>query len=197
MKPALPPVVRMLLILALATAATGCERVLKVNVPVMTSFPADKIPAFVHLEYASNFSQSQWKFKSAGDTYLYNLGPVLKEDADHAVRAAFKGIAPAGAPAAGTLSVKVISISQAIQVWAWEPMEMIITLEWELKDAGGKTVWVATVQGKGKGDEGTFFSFEDETNKRAKLACDDLFNQSYKIFLASPEIRKWAQSSTP
>ena len=184
--------VRAFFVFCVVMGAVGCTHVIKVDVAPLKEYPQRKVPAVVRVEYAPEFEKAHWHYESMGDTWIYTLGPVLKDDVELMAHAAFKEIAPAGAASSGTLTAKVINISQSIPMWALDKMELIITLEWTLTDASGKTVWVATAAGKAKGFAGNVFTGESEMNKRGKAACDDLFLQSYNLMGSSPEIQKWA-----
>jgi hypothetical protein len=71
-------------------------------------------------------------------------------------------------------------------------LELLVVVEWTVKDKSGKKVWVQTVQGSAEHSIGLYASQEDQ-KLLAQDAVQDLADKSAREIAASPEIRKLIQ----
>jgi hypothetical protein len=101
-------------------------------------------------------------------------------------------------PAAGTTSAQVVLIPKFVDISATQPLfassqrELVIFLEWTVRDAAGKTVWLQTVEGSSQHKLGWVITSKSRT-ALVKGAATELANASASKMSAAPELRKLAQ----
>jgi hypothetical protein len=127
------------------------------------------------------------------------LGEVLCGYAEEVARAAFADFIRRGEatrPEAGTeavLRLRFVDISWSSGMSAWSQQEVLILIEWMVLDREGKTLWAQTIRGVARGKLGTLFSVSRRNRELLQAAVDDVFNQSLKQMISSPELRRLAK----
>lgn len=79
--------------------------------------------------------------------------------------------------------------------------EMVLLLEWTVKDRSGKTVWLDTVQGSAKHKTEGVFRYSNKNlnktlNHMVEDAMEDAAEQSASKMSASPELRRFANKNS-
>lgn len=73
---------------------------------------------------------------------------------------------------------------------AFSNREMIVLLEWTVKDQAGNTVWLETVQGSAKHHIGNMFTYSKNLKLIVEDSVKDVAKESAAKMAASPELRK-------
>jgi hypothetical protein len=149
---------------------------------------------------------SQGSYWTSGKTKLY-IGKVACVEFEPTLRGAFSGLTRiADASAAGDAQVVLVPrLVDASKKEGWGYDEVVVFLEWTLKDRSGKTIWLETVQGHAKDIIGkknpdgelVYGDFMMVISQTVKDAVRDLARQSASKMAASPELRTLAQQSAP
>jgi hypothetical protein len=94
---------------------------------------------------------------------------------------------------------RFVDVSATKTMSAFSTRELIVLLEWTVKDKSGRTVWIETVQGSGKNHIGNAFTYKKDMKEIIQYAVQDLAHKSVVAMDASPELRKLEQktASTP
>jgi hypothetical protein len=89
-----------------------------------------------------------------------------------------------------------VSLTQPYQLIHAVDQEMLVVMEWTIKDKSGKTIWIETVQGSAS-HKVSGLKNEQQDNPRllAQAALHEVAWQTEKAMLASPELRKYAQQN--
>jgi hypothetical protein len=74
--------------------------------------------------------------------------------------------------------------------------EMVITVEWTVKDKLGKTVWIETAQGTARNSSGNSFTYKKNLKKTVEDSVESMAEDSASKMAASPELRKVAGGSS-
>jgi hypothetical protein len=77
---------------------------------------------------------------------------------------------------------------------AFQSRELVVQLEWTVKDKSGKTIWVETVQGSAKHHMGNAFTYKKNLNLIVDDSVKDAVDQSVSKMAASAELQKYAAS---
>jgi hypothetical protein len=114
--------------------------------------------------------------------------------------AAFAGFIHADDPTRGpeaetdaVLRLRFVDVSESGHSYSWNQMEYLIIIEWTALDRDGRTLWMQTVRGVGRGKQGTIFTTDRLHREVMQAAFDDVFNQSLKQVISSPELRSLAK----
>ena len=79
--------------------------------------------------------------------------------------------------------------------FAFSNREMDVFLEWTVKDASGKTVWLQTVQGSSKHHMGNMFTHGHDVKLVVQDSVKDVAAQSVAKMEAAPELQKLARNA--
>jgi len=74
--------------------------------------------------------------------------------------------------------------------------EMVVTVEWTVKDKLGKTVWIETAQGTTRNKTGNSFTYKKNLEKTVEDSVESMAEDSASKMAASPELRKLAGGSS-
>jgi hypothetical protein len=178
--------------------------------PLAETKPADPMLALkAALVLTPGFCASktnQGSFWTNGKTKL-SIGKDACAEFEPLIRGAFSSLTRiADASAAGDAQVVLVPrLVDANKKESWGGDEVVVFLEWTLKDRSGKTIWLETVQGhakdiigkKNQDGELVYGDFMMVMSQTVKDAVRDLARQSASKMAASPELRKLAQQSAP
>jgi hypothetical protein len=74
---------------------------------------------------------------------------------------------------------------------------MVVELEWTVKDMSGRTVWIGTVQGTATGHVGSAVTIGKDRKILVQAAMTNAAEQSASDISLAPELRKFAGTSAP
>lgn len=185
-----------LLVLAVG-AATGCTHTTKINVSP-TQLPAQgKSPARAALVLDSELKDFKYQFGMMGDKFVYLLGPSLEQYARNVVGHAFSAVtvhstAQEAADKADTVLIpKAIKADQSSGIWAWDDRNLILVVEWTLKDARNQSVlWLKPIEAKATETGGNLFTYKSHERKLFQKLFDDLNVKTFEALMSSPEIMR-------
>jgi len=86
----------------------------------------------------------------------------------------------------------IVDISATIPKTAFSDCELVVLVEWTVKDESGKTVWSESVQGTAKRHYGTAFNAGHNRKELTEDALKEVALQSASKMLVSPELRNLA-----
>lgn len=127
----------------------------------------------------------------------FPIGKAACTELEPALKNAFSNLTSVQeAPSSGSPQVvlvpRFVDIGATQKLGAFSNRELVVLVEWTVKDPAGKTLWVETVQGSAKHHMGNAFTH----NKNLKLIVNDsvkdMAEQSASKMAASPELRKVA-----
>lgn len=128
-----------------------------------------------------------------GRTHRLLVGDVLAQNAEPLTRAVFRHVTivrPADLastpPGLITMTLRALSAHQGGSAYfAWNVVPTTVSIEWTLKSADGRVVWVQAVNGLGEGRR-------DKDFDGFRTALRDAFSKSFELMFASVEIRRVA-----
>jgi hypothetical protein len=176
------------LVAVLGLFAVGCTHTAKVRVQSTARImdpAAAKIPLHVALMLEDRFcTYSSVSSMGPGDTFVYPLGPALRQSAVSLCEQSFQRVTistnevvPAGVDAVLTPELYRTGFARTSRVH----LRFTILVQWTLREPENRNVlWMTTVDGQGADVEKRVF----------QLLCDDLTAKSYRAFQNSPEIRR-------
>jgi hypothetical protein len=88
---------------------------------------------------------------------------------------------------------KFVDVSATKTLGAFSSRELIVMLEWTVKDRSGRTVWIETVRGSGKNHMGNAFTYKKDLKEIIQYAVKDLAHNSVVAMDKSAELRKLEQ----
>jgi hypothetical protein len=94
------------------------------------------------------------------------------------------------------LMPRFVDIAATQTLGAFSNRELVVLVEWTVKDKSGKTVWVETVQGSAKHHMGNAFSHNKNLKRIVEDSLKDVAETSASKMSSSPEIRKLDQKDT-
>jgi hypothetical protein len=124
---------------------------------------------------ATKFTKGSW----ATVKETFEVGKIACAELEPALQKVFSSltsvtVAPSSGNAPSTdaqvvLTPRFVDVGAGVGVTAFSNREMDVFLEWTVKDASGKTVWIETVQGSSKHHMGNVFTH----SKNLKLIVSD------------------------
>ena len=140
----------------------------------------------------------QGSFASGKETF--EIGKVACAELEPALKGVFSSLTRIMAPPSpeGTQVVllpKFGEVEATKTLGAFSDREMIVLLEWTVKDRSGKTVWIETVQGSAKHHMGNTFTHGKNVKLIVEDSVKDAAEQSASKMSSSPELRKLAQQA--
>lgn len=88
------------------------------------------------------------------------------------------------------MTPKFVDVGATQALGAFSNRELVVLVEWMVKDASGKTVWLETVQGSSKHHMGNLFTHNKNVKRIVQDAVEDMAQQSASKMLAAPELQK-------
>jgi hypothetical protein len=140
----------------------------------------------------------QGSFVSGKETF--EIGKAACAELEPALKGVFSSLTRTAAPpspeeAQVVLLPKCGDVDATKTLGAFSDREMIVLLEWTVKDRSGKTVWIETVQGSSKHHMGNTFTHGKNVKLIVEDSVKDAAEQSASKMSSSPELRKLAQQS--
>jgi len=175
--PACVPAVR-----AQAQAATSADAKLPLNAVLVLT------PEFCATEF------KQGSFWTTGRE-TFAVGKMACTELEPALKAAFGNLTVAPVPPTSgdaqlVLVPKFANAHATTSAFAFSNREMDVFLEWTVKDAAGKTIWLQTVQGSSKHHMGNVFTHGHDVKLIVKDSVKDVAVQSAAKMAAATELRK-------
>ena len=189
----------LILLLTACALTIGCEHVAKIpdfsllNRPDYSP-PDERYDLSVALVQNAEFKST--RYQRAGFIYILEIGPQLSKNTYELASLLFRKVTTVesidaidgGADA--YLTPRVVDIERAEGGKRGDSTRITLVLEWRLEDADQQLVWIETVKGVGIGTA-PFSDADDE--KLIESLLTQLFDQSYRKMLTSPEIEKFAE----
>ena len=127
----------------------------------------------------------------------FKIGKAACEELEPAIQGAFHQVQRVEAPPPSSnnqlvLLPRFVDASANQTLGAFSNRELVVLVEWTVRDQTGKTVWVETVQGSAKHHMGNTFTYQKNLKKIVTESVQDMANQSAAKMLAAPELRKLA-----
>jgi hypothetical protein len=164
-----------------------------------TTSPADtKLSLRAALVLSPEFCATSFKPKGSWVTKemgTFKVGQAACEELEPALKGAFTDLVRVAA-APPPEDAQVILLPRLIDADASKSFgkrEIVVLLEWTVKDKFGKTVWIETVQGSAKHGMGNAFTHGKDMRLIVTDSVKDLAQQSASKMVASPELRKLTQ----
>ena len=137
-------------------------------------------------------------FVSGKETF--EIGRAACAELEPALKGVFFSLTRTAAPpspeeAQVVLLPKFGDVEATKTLGAFSDREMIVLLEWTVKDRSGKTVWIETVQGSSKHHMGNTFTHGKNVKLIVEDSAKDAAEQSASKMSSSPELRKLAQQA--
>jgi hypothetical protein len=128
----------------------------------------------------------------------FEVGKIACTDFEPALSNAFSGLRSINdiseaADAQIVLLPRFIDVGATTAVTAFSNRELIVILEWTVKDASGKTIWIETVTGSSKHHIGNMFTYRKNVRLIIKDSVRYAAQQSAGKMTSSLELRKLAQ----
>jgi len=138
--------------------------------------------------------KGSWVTRESG---TFKVGQAACEELEPALKGVFLNLIRVAATPSPEDS-QVVLLPRFIDADASKTMgtgkrELIVLLEWTVKDKSGKTVWIETVQGSAKHGMGNAFTHGKDMELITKDSVKDLAQQSATKMGASPELHKLTQ----
>ena len=97
---------------------------------------------------------------------------------------------PTSGDAQLVLMPKFVDVGATQSLGAFSNRELVVLVEWTVKDKAGKTVWVETVEGSAKHHMGNAFTHGKNVKKIIEDSVEDMAKQSASKMSSSPELAK-------
>ena len=186
-----------ILLICLLAGCTPTLVVYKAPETISVPYPnVKKIPLTVELRLNEELLGAQWTHGRV----VIPLGAVLSEQAESMSRKLFTGLNVAKSAADGAptksdaiLSPKPVAIERTLGATAFSDSVLTVVLEWTMKDANGRLVWVDATKGHGVANTGNAFTHSSNATDQIGALVKDLFLKSYRLISGAKEIRALAQ----
>ncbi len=191
-----------ILLICLLAGCTPTLVVYKAPETISVPYPnVKKIPLTVELRLNEELLGAQWPRECLSDKcVVIPLGAVLSEQAESMSRKLFTGLIVAKSAADGAptksdaiLSPKPVAIERTLGATAFSDSVLTVVLEWTMKDANGRPVWVDATKGHGVAKSGNAFTHSSNATDQIGALVKDLFLKSYRLISGAKEIRALAQ----
>ena len=162
-----------------------------------------KLPLNTVLVLTSDFCATTFKQGSIWTTgrETFAVGKMACSELAPAMKDAFASFTVVPAPPTSgdaqlVLIPKFANAHATTTEFAFSNREMDVFLEWTVKDASGKTVWLQTVQGSSKHHMGNMFTHGHDVKLIVQDSVKDVAARSVATMEAAPELRKLAASNS-
>jgi len=156
-----------------------------------------KLPLRAVLVLTPEFCATVFKQGSAWTTgrETFEVGKTACTELEPALKPIFASLTVTAAlPVSGDAQIVLIpkfaNAHATDSAFAFSNREMDVFLEWTVKDAAGKTIWLQTVQGSSKHHMGNTFTHQHDVNLVARDSVANAAAQSGAAIEAAPEIRQ-------
>lgn len=162
-----------------------------------------KMPFKAALVLTPEFCQTKIKPKGSAMTKewgSFDVGPAACKELEPALKDVFSSLARVAAPPSAeeaqlVLVPKIADVSVTTASVAFSNREMVVMIEWTVKDNTGKTVWLETVQGSAKHHQGNLFTFRKNQGLIVTDSMKAAAAESANKMSASPELHKLASGN--
>jgi hypothetical protein len=76
------------------------------------------------------------------------------------------------------------------RVFAFSSRELVLDVEWTVRDPSGKIIWIGTVQGTAKRHMGNAFTYKHNATKILELSAQNMADESAATISDAPELQK-------
>lgn len=149
-----------------------------------------KVPLKVELFISDELRAAGWQREGIGasPTYKLALGDALTHNAENVTREVFAAVVvTGGSEGPGQAGLPAVLIPQFVSA-EWYGNTLTVLLEWTLKDAEGKVVWIDTIKGEGS----STWSLVSAAEQQSVAMLNDLFHKSFTALSSSRAIREFA-----
>ncbi len=131
----------------------------------------------------------------------FPVGAAACADIEPALKEVFSKIVRVDSPdeskdAQVTLIPKFVNVNATQKAFAFSNRELIVAVEWTVKDKAGKTIWVGTVQGAASRHIGNAFTYKKNLKKIVEDSTRDMASQSATSIASSPELLALSQRNS-
>jgi hypothetical protein len=146
---------------------------------------------------ATKIKKGQWLTNQ--ETFL--VGAAACADIEPALKAVFTSLVRVASSdvtgdAQVTLAPRFVDVNATQRAFAFSNRELIVAVEWTVKDTAGKTIWVGTVQGSATHHIGNSFTYKKNLNRIVEDSSKEMAAQSANIMASSPELLALAKSNS-
>jgi hypothetical protein len=169
--------------------------------PAADAKPATgKLPFKAALVLTPEFCQTKIKPKGSVMTKelgSFDVGQAACKELEPALKDVFSSLTRVAAPPSAeeaqlVLVPKIADVSVTTASIAFSNREMVVIIEWTVKDSTGKTVWLETVQGSAKHHQGNLFTFRKNQGLIVTDSMKAAAAESANKMTASSELHKLA-----
>lgn len=182
--------------------------VLLVNCTVVTEIPKDlqvdypnetKIGLNIELRLSEQLKNAKWEEKSGPDTYITPLGSpiydqiiVLANKVFSHVKIGNSQVNSIGGNVDAMLTPQIALITGVTPALPMiHESSITVAVEWKLEDKDNNLIWVETVKGEAKDDEGPGYAGKARRKRLVRKVVTDLFQNSFDSITSSTEIKKF------
>jgi hypothetical protein len=131
----------------------------------------------------------------------FAVGAAACDDIEPALKGVFTSLVrvtsnDASYDAQVTLTPRFVNVNATQKAFAFSNRELIVAVEWVVKDKAGKTIWVGTVQGSAAHHIGNAFTYKKNLKRIVEDSSKDMAAQSASIMVSSPELLALAKSNS-
>lgn len=76
------------------------------------------------------------------------------------------------------------------KAFAFSSRELVLNVEWTVRDPSGKVIWIGTVQGTAKRHMGNAFTYAHNAKKILELSAQNMADESAATISSAPELLK-------
>ncbi len=138
-------------------------------------------------------------FVSGKETF--EVGKAACAEIEPALKKVFQSLIRVDSvPSAGDTQVvllpRFVDVGATRTALAFSNRELVVLVEWTVKDKSGNTLWLETVQGSSKHHMGNLFTHGKNVRLVVNDSVKDMAEQTAVKMGASPELRKLGDTST-
>jgi hypothetical protein len=131
----------------------------------------------------------------------FEIGKAACTELEPALKGVFPGLtrvqeASSSGDAQVVLTPRFVDIGATQKAYAFSDRELVVLVEWTVKDKSGKSVWVETVQGSAKRHMGNAFTHGKNLKKIVEDSVKDVAEQSATKMSSSQELHKLTEVNT-
>jgi hypothetical protein len=156
---------------------------------------AQKLPLNATLVLTPEFCGTKTKKGTWGvNQEAFPVGKAACKELEPALKGVFNNVTRVeAAPSSGdgqlTLLPRFVDVSATQAKIAFSNRELVVLVEWTVKDKAGKTVWLETVQGSSKRHIGNMFTYKKNLNHIVEDSVKDMAEQSATKMASAPELQ--------
>jgi hypothetical protein len=173
---------------------------LSVTAHAQTTYSANPKPSLsAALVLSPEFCATKTKKGAWGiNQETFEIGKAACTELEPALKGVFSGLtrvqdASSSGEAQLVLTPRFVDIGATQKAFAFSDRELVVLVEWTVKDKSGKSLWVETVQGSAKRHIGNAFTHGKNLKKIVEDSVKDVADQTATKMSASPELHKVAE----